>query len=595
MFRNLKIRTKLLMIGIILSLLPLLMVSGTMFYQNKKMTHIAVAEVSRLASTDLDHILKGVYFMLDAHQELVQKNVDHSLNMAREVLKNIGDVSLDQERVTWEAVNQYTKKPLSIDLPRFMVGGKWLEQNNNVDTPSLIVDKAKKIAGGTCTVFQRMNVNGDMLRISTNVLKKNGKRAIGTYIPGINPDGKPNPVVSTVLKGKTFRGRAFVVNKWYITAYEPIIDSRKEVIGVLYVGIPQESVTSLREGIIKTKVGKTGYVYVIDSNGEYIISRTGSRDGEKIWDIKDLEGNYPIQQICKKASVLEDEGIAEHLYSWEESPGDGSIKKLVRLMSFKPWDWIIVAGGHVDEFNATKNSMEILGKKNNLFLLGLFLVLMLVTVFVWLVMAGSITKPVIRGAIFAENMAKGDFQKSLTVKQNDEIGMLSKALNEMTFGLSGMIKEIIQGIHKLSSSSSDLSSISDLMTESFKASSKKTKSVAAAGGQMSADMQSVADLTQEVTEYVNGVATGSNDLSGAIKEVAQQTNRASIITNRATSNAKTVSEKVDGLGQAASEINRVTEVINEISDQTNLLALNATIEAARAGKAGKGFVVVAMR
>src|SRR5450755_3889605 len=47
------------------------------------------------------------------------------------------------------------------------------------------------------------------------------------------------------------------------------------------------------------------------------------------------------------------------------------------------------------------------------------------------------------------------------------------------------------------------------------------------------------------------------------------------------------------LGQAAREIGKVTETINEISSQTNLLALNATIEAARAGSAGKGFAVVA--
>jgi methyl-accepting chemotaxis protein len=47
------------------------------------------------------------------------------------------------------------------------------------------------------------------------------------------------------------------------------------------------------------------------------------------------------------------------------------------------------------------------------------------------------------------------------------------------------------------------------------------------------------------------------------------------------------------LGEAAREIGKVTETINEISSQTNLLALNATIEAARAGAAGKGFAVVA--
>ena len=60
---------------------------------------------------------------------------------------------------------------------------------------SPIVDAIQKVAGGTCTIFQRMNSAGDMLRVSTNVVKKDGARAIGTYIPRKNPAGRPNPVL----------------------------------------------------------------------------------------------------------------------------------------------------------------------------------------------------------------------------------------------------------------------------------------------------------------------------------------------------------------------------------------------------------------
>jgi len=91
---------------------------------------------------------------------------------------------------------------------------------------SSIVDKVKSLVGGTCTIFQRLDEAGSMLRVATNVVKKDGKRAVGTYIPAINSDGKPNPVIKEVLNGRTFRGRAFVVDRWYITAYEPIYDTR---------------------------------------------------------------------------------------------------------------------------------------------------------------------------------------------------------------------------------------------------------------------------------------------------------------------------------------------------------------------------------
>ena len=46
-----------------------------------------------------------------------------------------------------------------------------------------------------------MNERGDMLRVATTVPDGQGRRAIGTYIPAIEPDGRPNPVVATVVRG----------------------------------------------------------------------------------------------------------------------------------------------------------------------------------------------------------------------------------------------------------------------------------------------------------------------------------------------------------------------------------------------------------
>jgi methyl-accepting chemotaxis protein len=82
-------------------------------------------------------------------------------------------------------------------------------------------------------------------------------------------------------------------------------------------------------------------------------------------------------------------------------------------------------------------------------------------------------------------------------------------------------------------------------------------------------------------------------MSATVGEIAANTAKARATTEQATSKARTVSELVQRLGQAASEIGQVTATITDIASQTKLLALNATIEAARAGTAGKGFAVVA--
>jgi methyl-accepting chemotaxis protein len=92
--------------------------------------------------------------------------------------------------------------------------------------------------GGTVTLFQRMNDEGDMIRVATNVLTPEGRRNIGTYIP-VTDGGRRTPVLAKVLSGETFTGDALVVGKEYTTGYEPILGNSGEVMGMLYVGLPK--------------------------------------------------------------------------------------------------------------------------------------------------------------------------------------------------------------------------------------------------------------------------------------------------------------------------------------------------------------------
>jgi two-component system NtrC family sensor kinase len=87
-----------------------------------------------------------------------------------------------------------------------------------------LVDRIKEVAGiDTVTIFF-----GD-LRVSTNVMTVEGKRAVGTRIA--------QDVGQVVLEqGRDYVGRAYVVNDWYITRYEPLRDYQNQVVGVLYVG-----------------------------------------------------------------------------------------------------------------------------------------------------------------------------------------------------------------------------------------------------------------------------------------------------------------------------------------------------------------------
>jgi two-component system, NtrC family, sensor kinase len=96
-----------------------------------------------------------------------------------------------------------------------------------------LVDRIREVAGiDTVTVFF-----GD-LRVSTNVTTESGERAVGTLLS--------NDVFNVVLRqGRDYVGRAFVVNDWYITRYEPLRAHDGSVVGSLYVGARESTFLSL--------------------------------------------------------------------------------------------------------------------------------------------------------------------------------------------------------------------------------------------------------------------------------------------------------------------------------------------------------------
>lgn len=124
-----------------------------------------------------------------------------------------------------------------------LYGGKLLNREFTiVDKIKDVVFRGETYKGkdiGTATIFQ-----GD-LRISTNVRQLDGTRAIGTRIAA-------NVYDQVLVKGKSFTDRAFVVNNWYITAYEPIRDISGNIIGVLYVGILEDKFADLRRNAVMT-------------------------------------------------------------------------------------------------------------------------------------------------------------------------------------------------------------------------------------------------------------------------------------------------------------------------------------------------------
>ncbi len=142
-------------------------------------------------------------------------------------------------------------------------GAKLLNNNFEiVDRIKNLVFKGEQLDGfdiGTATIFQ------DDLRISTNVMNKDGTRAVGTQVS--------EEVYSKVFEhGKPWVDKAFVVNNWYISGYSPIYNIEQKVIGILYVGILEKKYNLIKRDtnyflvimiIITTSVAVLLSIYLI--------------------------------------------------------------------------------------------------------------------------------------------------------------------------------------------------------------------------------------------------------------------------------------------------------------------------------------------
>ncbi len=116
--------------------------------------------------------------------------------------------------------------------------------NNNFE----IVDKIKNLvfpsesvtdyAAGKATIFL------DDIRISTNVVRGDGKRLTGTQVS--------SKVYESIFdRGEDWVDRAFVVSRWFLAAYTPIYDTNNTIIGILYVGVPQERFDKIKDNTVK--------------------------------------------------------------------------------------------------------------------------------------------------------------------------------------------------------------------------------------------------------------------------------------------------------------------------------------------------------
>ncbi|MEO5340597.1 MAG: methyl-accepting chemotaxis protein [Magnetococcus sp. MYC-9] len=186
-----------------------------------------------------------------------------------------------------------------------------------------------------------------------------------------------------------------------------------------------------------------------------------------------------------------------------------------------------------------------------------------------LLVAYLLTRMLVRaltqGVAFAQRIAEGDLTASIDLDQQDEVGQLVNALQEMVKKLREVIGDV----------------------------SAAAEQIAIGSGSVSDSAQTLSQGSTEQAASVETTSAAMEAISGSCQLNTDSSNTTQNIAIKAAEDAAKGGDAVDQAVKAMKEIASKIGIIEEIARQTNLLALNAAIEAARAGEHGKGFAVVA--
>nr|WP_279342465.1 cache domain-containing protein [Geotalea sp. SG265] len=392
-----------------LVVIPIFLVGGVIGYISTQQAYLGITQTSK---ADLEHMASFTIDLLKSHHQQFQvykQDKEHSFNLELATLTNLAYNMVEAEhrqmksgRIDQETAKQEARKALK----KVNVG-----ETGYIYAMSSKGDLKVHIAREGENVYNEKDENGRYFirEMCRRALKSRPGEVLFIVYPWRNAIlGDKTP------RKKVVAYRYFKEWDWIVAAGGYLEETYEDV------NFEKRAFAELKAKIKAKQVGKTGYIFCMDSKGNFTMHPGG--EGQNFLAAKDSDGNQFIREMCtNKTGWIR--------YPWKNSGESEPRMKIVRYDYFQPWDWIVAVGSYEDEFY--QEAKDINRRIVESMVVLTILVCLVAGALVFLA-SKVLTDPINHMIEVIRKVKQGRFSERMDVDSNDELGELAKAFNHMT-------------------------------------------------------------------------------------------------------------------------------------------------------------------